>query len=427
MNKSKCSIFWDYENCAVPTGCSGHQVVKSIRNVIQPFGTIKSFKAYLAISEQSQTKSLTVRSELQASGVSLTDTPHNGRKDVADKMMIVDMLLFAMDNDPPATLVLISGDRDFSHVIGVLRLRQYDVVLLSPPNAHASLTAHATLCLDWNKDVLHRGYTDVPVSLSPAFTPSTVPAPSRPFHRQTARYDNGDPGEARLEAYLSHQRRPSLSGTASHLELPEPSRPPQETRSQWSRFNSESSITSFATCNSSPSQSSESEQWTDVENDISLKQTIPNLSSFGPPLKPSPPASPRATVTLPAAATVVPPSPVTLPINVPPPVLPSDLKAEVPPLLTESQIAGPLPHQFKPLIKILQGYRERGQHMPFRPSVAVEVSTADRSVLGILPDDSPKLFANYAELARAYGVVDLGGSGGDAWISLRPKYYNFKT
>ena len=76
------------ENCAVPSGISGHTVVKSIRNVIQQFGSIKVFKAYSAISEQPQTRSLTLRSELQASGVSLTDTPHNGQKDVADKMMI---------------------------------------------------------------------------------------------------------------------------------------------------------------------------------------------------------------------------------------------------------------------------------------------------------------------------------------------------
>ena len=163
--------------------------MKSIRSAIQPFGSIKVFKAYSAISEQPQTRSLSLRSELQASGVSLTDTPHNGRKDVADKMMIVDMLLYAMDNNPPATIVLISGDRDFAYTIGVLRLRQYDVILLSPPNTHPSLTSNATLCLDWNRDVLHSGYADLPASLSPVLTPAPTSTTFRPSYRPTASAD----------------------------------------------------------------------------------------------------------------------------------------------------------------------------------------------------------------------------------------------
>lgn len=77
------------ENCPAPAGYSGFQLVRRIRDLVQPHGPIKMFKAYLSIAEQSQlSKSTVLRSELQASGVSLTDTPHNSRKDVADKMMI---------------------------------------------------------------------------------------------------------------------------------------------------------------------------------------------------------------------------------------------------------------------------------------------------------------------------------------------------
>ena len=38
----------------------------------------------------------------KSSQVSLTDTPHNARKDAADKMILVDMLAFAIDQPPPA-------------------------------------------------------------------------------------------------------------------------------------------------------------------------------------------------------------------------------------------------------------------------------------------------------------------------------------
>ncbi|PPQ72077.1 hypothetical protein CVT26_006713 [Gymnopilus dilepis] len=104
------AIFWDYgevfvvhfpshlslsvhftsettENCPVPSNTSGYSVVEKIRLLAQPYGSVKSFKAYLEISDQVQ-KSVLLRSELQSSGVSLVDCPHNGRKDVADKMMI---------------------------------------------------------------------------------------------------------------------------------------------------------------------------------------------------------------------------------------------------------------------------------------------------------------------------------------------------
>jgi NYN domain len=325
------------------------------------------------------------------------------------------MLLFAMDNDPPATVVLISGDRDFSHVIGVLRLRQYDVVLMTPPNPHPSLSAHATLCLDWNKDVFHRGYVDVSVSAGPVVTPPTVSATSSSSHRPSASSGSGGADEVSLETYLIRQSQPSQGTATSHFQPPAPS-----ARSEWSRVSSAASISSFTTCNSSPGQSSDSEQWTDIENDNPVEQTT-FASAILSPQSSSPDIATHHETTKSASASLP------LPVHTPSSTIPSDIKSDVRPALTESQIAGPLPHQFVPLIKVLQVHRERGQLAPFRPAVAVEVLTANRSVLDILPDDSPRPFASYAELAKAYGVVDLGGSGGDAWISLLPRYHNFEA
>jgi hypothetical protein len=48
-----------------------------------------TFKAYLDVSVQPQSpRSTTFRSELQSSGVTVTDCPHNGKKDVVDKMIL---------------------------------------------------------------------------------------------------------------------------------------------------------------------------------------------------------------------------------------------------------------------------------------------------------------------------------------------------
>ncbi|KDQ59460.1 hypothetical protein JAAARDRAFT_621912 [Jaapia argillacea MUCL 33604] len=82
------AIFWDYENCRAPSNLPGHAIVNSIRDIAHQFGVITTFKAYLDLSEPVSSKYPGIRSELQSSDVSLIDCPHNGRKDVADKMMI---------------------------------------------------------------------------------------------------------------------------------------------------------------------------------------------------------------------------------------------------------------------------------------------------------------------------------------------------
>lgn len=45
-----------------------------------------------------------------------------GVKDGSDKKIIVDMLLWAMENRDPANVMLISGDGDYSYVLHRLRM-----------------------------------------------------------------------------------------------------------------------------------------------------------------------------------------------------------------------------------------------------------------------------------------------------------------
>ncbi|KAJ7752064.1 NYN domain-containing protein [Mycena metata] len=183
------------ENCHASSQVSGYEIVSGIRNVAHRFGPVKYFKAYIELPEADTFRSLSLRSELQCSGVSLTDCPHNGRKNVADQMIMVDMLAYAIDHPTPATIILISGDRDFAYAVSILRLRRYDVVVISLPlpGAHISLRSQASVYLDWNVDVM--GY---PSSSS---------------------YPEGSPAAARSPTNSSqstHARRPSY-----HLPTPD--------------------------------------------------------------------------------------------------------------------------------------------------------------------------------------------------------------
>lgn len=85
----------------------------------------------------------------------LTDCPRvTARKDVVDKMLLVDMLAFALDNPAPAVIMLISGDRDFVYAVSVLRHRRYTVVVVIPPHgAHITLKSQANVVLDWKYDI----------------------------------------------------------------------------------------------------------------------------------------------------------------------------------------------------------------------------------------------------------------------------------
>ena len=69
------------------------------------------------------------------------------------------MLTYAIDNPAPATIVLISGDRDFVYAVSVLRLRRYRVVVVAPYTAHGSLKSQASVVLDWEADIMRKTST----------------------------------------------------------------------------------------------------------------------------------------------------------------------------------------------------------------------------------------------------------------------------
>ncbi|KAI0665045.1 NYN domain-containing protein [Cubamyces menziesii] len=108
----------------------------------------------MQLSDQPSKTPASIRSELQSCGVSVIDCPHSGRKDVADKMMIVDMMAHAIDNPAPSTIVLITGDRDFVYAVSILSLRNHKVVLIAPRHSHDGLKAQADSVYDWPDDFL---------------------------------------------------------------------------------------------------------------------------------------------------------------------------------------------------------------------------------------------------------------------------------
>jgi hypothetical protein len=94
------------------------------------------------------------RSDLQLSGCHLVDCPHNGRKEVADKMIIVDAMQFAFTHPEGATLCFITGDVDYAYLLAVLQKPQWRTIVISKGTISSMLNVNCDMKMRWETDIL---------------------------------------------------------------------------------------------------------------------------------------------------------------------------------------------------------------------------------------------------------------------------------
>lgn len=151
--KQPLAIFWDVENVQIPEAISGRDAANAIKSKLSNFGYLMSFRAYFSI--QQGTVPEKKRSDLQLSGCHLIDTPHFRRKEVADKMILVDAMAFAAKHPDGARLCFLTRDQDYSCMFSVLRTdTNCRSVLVSPGSMQSVLHMQADSCLRWEADVL---------------------------------------------------------------------------------------------------------------------------------------------------------------------------------------------------------------------------------------------------------------------------------
>ncbi|XP_047320340.1 uncharacterized protein LOC124924328 [Impatiens glandulifera] len=144
---AKISVWWDIENCEVPKKSDPHCIAQNVSSALVkmkycgPVSTISSYGDTTRLPSS-------VQQALNSTGISLNHVPA-GAKDASDKKILVDMLLWAVDNPAPANYLLISGDRDFSNALHQLRMRRYNIILAQPKNASAPLVAAARSVWLW--------------------------------------------------------------------------------------------------------------------------------------------------------------------------------------------------------------------------------------------------------------------------------------
>ncbi|XP_074562427.1 uncharacterized protein LOC141818929 isoform X1 [Curcuma longa] len=157
------AILWDIENCPVPNDVCPEDVAGNIRMALRLHpvirGAVTMFSAYGDFNAFPRR----LREGCQRTGVKLVDVP-SGRKDAADKAILVDMFLFALDNRPPSSIMLISGDVDFSPALHILGQRGYTVILVIPSGVGVSSALINAGQFVWNWPSIARGQGFVPVN-----------------------------------------------------------------------------------------------------------------------------------------------------------------------------------------------------------------------------------------------------------------------
>ncbi|KAJ0238299.1 putative endonuclease or glycosyl hydrolase [Hirschfeldia incana] len=144
----KVSVWWDFENCHLPTGANVFKVAQSITSAVRING-IKGPITITAFGDVSQL-SRTNQEALSATGINLTHVPQDG-KNSTDRSLITDLMCWVAQNPPPAHLFLISSDRDFSSVLHKLRMSNYNVLLAGyQERSPGVLCSAASIMWDWN-------------------------------------------------------------------------------------------------------------------------------------------------------------------------------------------------------------------------------------------------------------------------------------
>lgn len=399
---ARVGIFWDYENCQYTAGRSGFHIARSIEQVAAMHGSVTVFNAYMDIQEHNLATMF--RSELQSTGVNLVDCPHNGQKDVVDHMLQADMMAYALDNAAPATIILITGDRDFAYAVSLLRRRRYRVVLIChmQPGPHRSLSAQVDERVDWSTRILDLKAGAVVVrkqraasTPSLSFTTSCTgdSEPQRTASSATCKDDQSTLSRRRASSIASSTSIDSLDElfygtppTSPTFELTEPMKDDHHTPLTITNIN-------------------DFELWDLPPMDALLHAFRPDASPAHRSL--TPPYMRRAMESLPTWT-------VGAPANAP--TACEDLMRTTDQMETTTvSTAVPIPHPFQTLVHALRILEGMGVMRPRRTDLGCLLAISGKDVYA---KAGVQRFRQYIAMAVDAQIVTTGGSETNAWVAL---------
>jgi len=138
------AVFWDLHRAGPrASGASLEGFARAIAGRAAAYGAVGGFRAYRDLRRVSAE----ARAGLEAAGVTVVDEPEPPSK------LLVDVMMFAMDEQPPAALVVVSAEEGLANGLNKLVQRGYRVVIIRPPRAalSAALQGTAEAVLEWSE------------------------------------------------------------------------------------------------------------------------------------------------------------------------------------------------------------------------------------------------------------------------------------
>ncbi|XP_076815392.1 meiosis regulator and mRNA stability factor 1-like isoform X2 [Clavelina lepadiformis] len=163
-------VFWDIENCQVPNGKSALAIVQKIRMEFFNDHVEAEFMAVCDINKESK-RVIQDLNNAQVNVIHVNATAKNA----ADDKLRQSIRRYAQNHHAPATVILITGDCNFTSEVSDLRHRhKYFVVLIHTSNATKSLVqaANTSICYEefvYNIPVAYSvkdGFSDVHLHVS---------------------------------------------------------------------------------------------------------------------------------------------------------------------------------------------------------------------------------------------------------------------
>ena len=213
------ALFWDLENMQIPSHISGREAATQLKSLVAPYGNLAMFRGYASIGLGLIPEEK--RSDLHLSGVHLVDCPHAGRKEVADKMIIVDAMEFAFEHPAAATLCFVTGDVDYAYLLSVLGKKrpEWRTVIISRSTMESMLHVNCDIKLQWGNSEPRRQYVEQQRAggrTSPSTdSPSTKAINPRSSHGSTEHLNQADKNLIRT----AYRPRP-VSAALSTVSIP---------------------------------------------------------------------------------------------------------------------------------------------------------------------------------------------------------------
>jgi hypothetical protein len=376
--------------------------------------------------------------------------------------LIVEMLVFAIEHHSPATIILITGDRDYAYAMSALRLKQYNVILMAPPGIHQSLKSQASLVIDSNyiiprkrpgadallawhwqpcrdidedkverlvreiRDSYEEGGISFSHSTSTIATIATIATRSQHVgaellqpsvsQRNTDSSDAAQPAPRNAASIPPEMSGRSAVGSATSWAITTQSTQTVPHIDRDSDFllteNNALSAHSYAV-NAVESRLNEGQAFFDYIVTPPTNNTSPPIAETSGTLVTRESLAPSVSDFDDIMPNVETGSPQTTSVNHSP-------EYHALPVVSVEKIRRLAPRQFLPLINQLLLARSKGDMRPRRSIIPVALHEDDEDVYKLAGVNK---FEDYALLAQEASLIELGGSGSEAWISLHPNLF----